>query len=56
MRALVLGISTDDLGSHAAFREKYGLAFSLVSDTDRSISRRHGVLDEARGWARQSPS
>ena len=51
MQAKLLGVSTDGIESHAAFREKYGLPFQLVSDVDRSIARRYGVLDEPRGWA-----
>ncbi len=35
--AVVLGVSTDDQGSHRAFTEKYGLNFPLLVDTDGSI-------------------
>ena len=31
--AIVLGVSKDDLDSHAKFRQKYGLTFPLLSDT-----------------------
>src|SRR6478735_8951462 len=30
----VLGVSTDSVASHKAFKEKYSLPFTLIADTD----------------------
>ncbi|WP_373480676.1 peroxiredoxin [Geminocystis sp.] len=40
---VVLGVSNDDEASHTKFKEKYGLPFSLLADTDRSISKGYDV-------------
>lgn len=40
---VVLGVSNDDEASHQAFKEKYGLPFQLLADTDRSISQIYDV-------------
>lgn len=40
---VVLGVSNDDEASHQAFKEKYGLPFQLLADTDRSISKIYDV-------------
>ena len=44
--AIVLGVSPDDEASHAKFRDKYGLPFSLLADTDHSVSEAYGVWGE----------
>ncbi|MDG6928519.1 MAG: peroxiredoxin [Nitrososphaerota archaeon] len=44
--AEVLGVSTDDPGSHRKFSEKYGLNFKLASDATGSLSSALGVLKE----------
>ena len=43
---LVVGISRDDCISHASFRDKYGLAVQLLSDTDGRVCKKYGVLYE----------
>ncbi|MBE3561180.1 MAG: thioredoxin-dependent thiol peroxidase [Ktedonobacteraceae bacterium] len=43
---VVLGVSTDDVESHRRFAEKYGLPFTLLSDTEASVSRLYGVYGE----------
>jgi peroxiredoxin Q/BCP len=43
-RAHVFGISPDDIASHQAFRDKYGLNFPLLSDPG------HGVADQFGVW------
>lgn len=43
---VVLGVSTDDEASHRAFREKYNLPFTLIADTDKSITQLYGVWVE----------
>jgi peroxiredoxin Q/BCP len=40
---VVLGVSRDDESSHKAFKEKYGLPFTLVADTDGSITAAYDV-------------
>lgn len=42
----VLGVSLDDEASHQAFASKYSLPFTLLSDTDRSVSEAYGVYGE----------
>jgi len=42
-RAHVFGISPDDLASHQAFRDKYGLNFPLLSDPGHRIADQFGV-------------
>ena len=42
-KAVVLGVSTDDEGSHKAFAEKHQLPFLLLADTDHAIARAFGV-------------
>jgi peroxiredoxin Q/BCP len=42
----VLGVSLDDEASHQAFLSKYNLPFTLLSDTDRSVSEAYGVYGE----------
>ncbi|HZR40367.1 MAG TPA: thioredoxin-dependent thiol peroxidase [Ktedonobacteraceae bacterium] len=43
---VVLGVSTDSVESHKKFAEKYGLPFSLLADTDASVSKQYGVYGE----------
>ncbi|BAQ63311.1 peroxiredoxin [Geminocystis sp. NIES-3709] len=40
---VVLGVSNDDEASHTMFKEKYGLPFQLLADTDRSITKAYDV-------------
>jgi peroxiredoxin Q/BCP len=44
----VLGVSLDDEASHRAFASKYELPFTLLSDTDHSVSDAYGVYGEQR--------
>jgi peroxiredoxin Q/BCP len=41
--AVVLGVSTDDNTSHAAFATKYNLPFMLLPDKDGAIAKAFGV-------------
>ena len=36
-------MSRDDQGSHAQFKEKYGLPFQLLVDTDGAITKAYDV-------------
>ena len=42
--AVVLGVSKDSVASHKKFEEKYGLPFTLLSDTDLSVITAYDVL------------
>jgi thioredoxin-dependent peroxiredoxin len=44
--AVVLGVSPDDEGSHVKFKNKYELPFTLLADTDHSVSEEYGVWRE----------
>jgi peroxiredoxin Q/BCP len=44
--AVVLGVSPDDESSHLKFREKYELPFTLLADTDHSVSEQYGAWGE----------
>ena len=44
--AVVLGVSPDDESSHVKFKEKYGLPFTLLADTDHSTADDYGVWVE----------
>ncbi|MDX6398186.1 MAG: thioredoxin-dependent peroxiredoxin [Gaiellaceae bacterium] len=44
--AVVLGVSADDERSHAKFKEKYGLPFALLADTDHATAEDYGVWVE----------
>jgi len=39
----ILGVSTDDLDSHAKFRTKFELNFPLLSDPEHKVSDEYGV-------------
>jgi len=44
--AVVLGVSPDSTESHAKFRDKYGLPFTLLADTDHHVADAYGVWVE----------
>ena len=44
--SVILGVSTDSIGSHMKFKDKYGLPFTLLSDVNAAVSRQFGVYDE----------
>lgn len=45
--AAILGVSVDDVETHLAWaRELGGLEYPLLADSDRTVSRAYGVLDE----------
>jgi len=41
--ATILGASPDSVASHAKFKKKYSLPFTLLADTDRAIADAFGV-------------
>jgi peroxiredoxin Q/BCP len=44
--ATVLGVSLDDVESHAEFAEKYSLPFSLLADMEGEAAENYGVLSD----------
>ena len=44
--AVVLGVSPDSPRKHAKFREKYGLPFTLLSDTEHEVAEKYGTWVE----------
>jgi peroxiredoxin Q/BCP len=50
--AAVLGVSPDDVRSHARFRAKYALPFTLLADTEHAVAERYGVWREKTTFGR----
>jgi peroxiredoxin Q/BCP len=48
--AQVVGVSVDDVKSHAEFAEKHHLPFPLLADTSKEVARRYGVLTSRLGF------
>jgi thioredoxin-dependent peroxiredoxin len=48
---VVLGVSMDDQASHQKFKEKYGLPFKLVVDSDGAITKAYDV--DGGGYAKR---
>jgi peroxiredoxin Q/BCP len=44
LNALILGVSLDDVASHAEFAEKYSLPFPLLADTDKQAATAYNVI------------
>ena len=47
----VLGVSLDDVKSHAEFAEKYHVPFRLLSDADQKVAKGYGVLTSKLGMS-----
>lgn len=45
----VVGVSLDDVKSHAEFAEKYHVPFPLLADADRTVATTYGVLTSRMG-------
>ncbi len=50
--AQVWGVSPDGAGSHAAFRAKFGLPFTLLSDVDHAVAERYGAWGEKQNYGK----
>ncbi|WP_036485845.1 peroxiredoxin [Myxosarcina sp. GI1] len=48
---VVLGVSADDRASHKKFKEKYGLPFTLLVDSDKKIIQAYDV--DGGGYAKR---
>ena len=51
--ATVLGVSPDTVRSHARFRAKHALPFTLLADTDHAVAERYGVWVEKSMYGRR---
>ena len=52
--AVVLGVSKDSVASHKRFEEKYGLPFTLLSDTGKEVIQAYGVWQEKKNYGKIS--
>jgi thioredoxin-dependent peroxiredoxin len=50
--AVVLGVSPDAESSHVKFKEKYGLPFTLLADTDHHVAEDYGVWVEKTNYGK----
>ncbi len=50
----VLGVSKDSVSSHKKFEEKYGLPFTILSDTDLEVIRAYDVWKEKKLYGKVS--
>lgn len=41
--AVILGVSPDPVESHTKFRDKHGLNFPLLADTEHEVAKKYGV-------------
>jgi peroxiredoxin Q/BCP len=48
--AVILGVSLDDVASHAEFAEKYSLPFPILADTDKTAATAYGVYRKMVGF------
>ena len=52
--AVVLGVSKDSVASHKKFEEKFGLPFTLLSDTEKEVLRAYDVWKEKKNYGKVS--
>ena len=52
--AVVIGISKDSVASHKKFEEKYGLPFTLLSDTEKTVIQAYDVWKEKKNYGKVS--
>jgi thioredoxin-dependent peroxiredoxin len=51
--AVVLGVSPDDEASHAKFRDKYQLPFTLLADPTHEVAEDYGVWVEKNAYGQK---
>jgi peroxiredoxin Q/BCP len=49
----IIGVSPDKPESHARFRAKYGLRFTLLSDAERTLAKAFGVWVKKQNYGRE---
>lgn len=52
--AVVIGVSKDSVASHKKFEEKYGLPFTLLSDTELESIKKYDVWQEKNNYGKIS--
>ena len=52
--AVVLGVSKDSVASHKKFEEKYGLPFTILSDTEKEVIQAYDVWKEKKLYGKVS--
>lgn len=52
--AVVLGVSADSEASHAKFKEKYGLPFTLLSDPERTVLKAYGAWGKKVSYGKET--
>jgi peroxiredoxin Q/BCP len=52
--AVVLGVSPDSPASHAKFREKYKLPFTLLADEKHAVAEKYGAWREKNMYGKKS--
>ena len=52
--AVILGVSKDTVASHKKFEEKYGLPFTLLSDTEKEVIQAYDVWKEKKNYGKVS--
>ena len=52
--AVVLGASKDSVASHKKFEEKFGLPFTLLSDTEKEVIQAYDVWKEKKNYGKVS--
>ena len=50
--AVVLGVSRDSVASHKKFEQNYGLPFTLLSDTERTVTEAYGAWAEKKNYGK----
>ena len=50
----MLGVSKDSVASHKKFEEKYGLPFTLLSDTELEVIKAYDVWQEKKNYGKVS--
>jgi peroxiredoxin Q/BCP len=52
-KAVILGVSPDPVKSHAKFKAKYELPFTLLADTEKAIAQAYDVWKEKSMYGRK---
>ena len=52
--AVIIGVSKDTVASHKKFEEKYGLPFTLLSDTEKEVLQAYDVWKEKKLYGKVS--
>ena len=52
--AVILGVSKDSVASHKKFEEKFGLPFTILSDTELEVIKAYDVWKEKKNYGKLS--